>query len=637
MITQFHRFQTQQFNNKFASSHPRYSAPQKSSNHLPNKDLFTISQSPNLHFTGNSPLFRGKTDATQYQSLFADGHGTVYSNQTQIGAISSKPTVLDAQKAIDITGARLNNIELKGTLFDNSSQLHNTLLSAGNTEVKGTLVDLSKNIDCTNSKVLCPELNFTLFDFSRNYTVKDINGGTILQKSDLEPLKAGIDHIRAMGTHRSNVKLRNAAESLRLATISNDNYTIKHNLSTARRDFFTVKESAEPISLENRIAATLGNIQCLELLGDPEGAKKEQLKFLATLAQREDALFTYLENQNPNKLNKKLLAEELLYIQKHGGQNLKSLYDADRKFLKDGRLAENFLDYCEKKKDFRGVYFYCKNDLKKRDTAHANFTGADLSQLDLRNKNFENANFTNARLQDANFSASNLKDTTFHNVNLSNAPFNNANLIGADFKNANLEGAKFINATVDNKTRIIFSNLKYSIFANVRNKTTGNNDLRKVISIGNNHEGINLSHHIITGSPIKNGHLRYTTIDTYPSATYDGSDLTGAVIFLDPNEPIQEIRNSFRGANLTDAKFELREGHSIRMVPSFMDKDDHSPADFTNAILTNTDLSKCMLKDSYMGGLLGERKAKFTNSKYYTYPPQLPSGHSTFSLGIQKE
>ncbi|KAK2157130.1 hypothetical protein LSH36_197g01010 [Paralvinella palmiformis] len=154
-----------------------------------------------------------------------------------------------------------------------------------------------------------------------------------------------------------------------------------------------------------------------------------------------------------------------------------------------------------------------------------NFTGANLSKLDLRNINFKYGIFKGADLSGANLSCCN-----FERADLSGAKLDGANLLGVKMLCVNLEGASMCVANLEDP-------------AGTRA----------------NMEGANMKHINMEGSQMSGVNLRVATLK---NANLQNCDLRGAVLAGADLEncnlsgcDLQEA--NLRGANLKGAAFEL--------------------------------------------------------------------------------
>jgi uncharacterized protein YjbI with pentapeptide repeats len=88
----------------------------------------------------------------------------------------------------------------------------------------------------------------------------------------------------------------------------------------------------------------------------------------------------------------------------------------------------------------------------------------DLSNLNLRGKDFSSKNFSFFNLSNSNLSFADLSGTVFMFSNLSNANFTGVDLTNAVFKRSNLNGVNFTDAIL---TNTVFNdcNLLDSIFS----------------------------------------------------------------------------------------------------------------------------------------------------------------------------
>ena len=101
-----------------------------------------------------------------------------------------------------------------------------------------------------------------------------------------------------------------------------------------------------------------------------------------------------------------------------------------------------------------------KVEMANREMPFANFCGVYKEEGDFQNTNLsyclftdsflEGADFRSANLQNADFSRANLRFANFQNANLQGVDFENCDLSGADFRNANLFNSRFPGANLEN-------------------------------------------------------------------------------------------------------------------------------------------------------------------------------------------
>ncbi len=136
----------------------------------------------------------------------------------------------------------------------------------------------------------------------------------------------------------------------------------------------------------------------------------------------------------------------------------------------------------------------------------ANFTGADLQNIDLNgvdlsNANLTGANFTNANLSKAKLEQCNLTGVNFTNANLTKADFLATNMVYVNLKNANLTQALLQEA-----------NLSYSIL-NGANLTSANLILT------------DLSNADLWNATLTNAIISYdATVTATSSTSYEGTE-----------------------------------------------------------------------------------------------------------------
>lgn len=158
------------------------------------------------------------------------------------------------------------------------------------------------------------------------------------------------------------------------------------------------------------------------------------------------------------------------------------------------------------------------------------FTGADLSDSDLRGAVLRNSNFENADMRGAALSGADITGSTFVNANVSGTDFSDSRLADSDFTGANLRGAFLSDANLDRvdftgadlyKAHLTRTSLIDANFRNADVTDAGFQTARL--------DGICLEHTILTGADLS------------------GCAITGACIVIpgfqrnNPNNPFGSI------------------------------------------------------------------------------------------------
>ncbi|XP_046552669.1 LOW QUALITY PROTEIN: BTB/POZ domain-containing protein KCTD9-like [Haliotis rubra] len=154
-----------------------------------------------------------------------------------------------------------------------------------------------------------------------------------------------------------------------------------------------------------------------------------------------------------------------------------------------------------------------------------NFSGANLSKLDLRLINFKYAVFKNADLSGAN-----LTNCNFERADLTRAKFDSANLLGVKMLCANLEGASLKGCNFEDPAGSR-ANMEGALMKNVNLE-------------GSHMAGVNLRVATLKNANLQNCALRGADL---AGADLENCDLSGC--------DLQEA--NLRGANLKGAAFEL--------------------------------------------------------------------------------
>ncbi len=212
------------------------------------------------------------------------------------------------------------------------------------------------------------------------------------------------------------------------------------------------------------------------------------------------------------------------------------------------------------------------------------FSGKDLSNLDLAGLDFKHADLSQANLYGVDLSSANLSG-----VNLAGAKLDRAIVIGADFSGANLEGATILKPSV-------FSSMKFDHAE--APKFTGAN-LRSIRIVARM-DGTDFRRADLTGARIGPFDMSGEA-GMAPSTLMMGSDFSGA------NLSGVEIRN----VNFTFGRFVGTDLRGAKLLNLILAKADFSGADLTGADVTNSNFDEANLKGAKgLHTLIGAASAK---------------------------
>ena len=221
---------------------------------------------------------------------------------------------------------------------------------------------------------------------------------------------------------------------------------------------------------------------------------------------------------------------------------------------------------------------------KAKSGERVDFSGKDLSNLDLAGLDFKRADLQRANLYGVDLSLSNLSG-----VNLAGAKLDRAIVIGTDFSGANMEGATILKPSV-------FSSMKFDRAD--APKFTGAN-LRSVRIIAR-----------MDGTDFRNADLSGARIGPFdmsgeagmaPSTFMMGADFSGA------NLSGVEIRN----VNFTFGRFVGTNLRGAKLFNLDLSKADFSGADLSGADVTNSNFEEANLTGAKgLSSLIGATTAK---------------------------
>ena len=224
---------------------------------------------------------------------------------------------------------------------------------------------------------------------------------------------------------------------------------------------------------------------------------------------------------------------------------------------------------------------------KSKAGAPVDFSGKDLSNLDLAGLDFKRAILANANLYGADLSASDLSG-----ANLAGAKLDRATVIKADFSGANMEGATILKPNVFSSNNFDKADTP---------KFTGAN--LKFVRIAARMDGTDFRGADLSGA-------RIGPFDMSGEAGMASSTFMMGVDFSGANLSHAEIRNvkltfgRFAGANLTGAK----------LVNLDLSKADFSDADLTGAEVTGSDFEGANFKGARgLDAVVGAGAAKNFN------------------------
>lgn len=267
-----------------------------------------------------------------------------------------------------------------------------------------------------------------------------------------------------------------------------------------------------------------------------------------------------------------------------------------------------------------------ENQILSPDLSGINFSGADLTKLDLHMVNFAGANLQGANLSDTNLLWANLSQTNMNGANLMNARLYEANLIATDLSEAhisranlngaNLTGAHLLKADLSGAV-LIGADLSLADF--IKADLTGANlsraNLLNARLVDTNLSGANLTYCRVYGIAAWDLKLAGATqsdlIITFPeepTITVDNLEVAQFIYLLLNNEKIRDVINTIstklvlilgrftpeRKAILEVIRYELRKRDYL---PVLFDFDKPAARSLTETVITLAHLSRFIIAD----------------------------------------
>jgi uncharacterized protein YjbI with pentapeptide repeats len=398
----------------------------------------------------NLPSSGQKVISNKRQSILGSNQETNLLTGQELGHDKFMPSNRYANHSSNIRFAGNNTSSLLGgegiTGIKVSPAIQNTLAKTNIHSVKATGVKVGntvKNYGQYNA-ICSPEIN--IFKFNSMFGNGNDPEFKKFKKEITEPILNQIHNIEDILKRHDVARLKRAQFNLNAALQSSNREDMKKYLQIAEQKFHAAK--LEPADFESGITAQVGLSQCMQLLGKNDDARKEHFEMLLNLAQSDTALKEAAKIAAEKPESKQEMIQDLKYLQQHcNAEGNRAIYHANQ-YLDSPAIAKTFLKAREASKDFKGVYFYNTHHLKDINTENCDFTDADLSQLDVQNKNFDGSIFKNSNLSKANFHGSSLKGVTLWNANceytkFTNCNFNSAKMYGNNFKYTDFSGADF--------------------------------------------------------------------------------------------------------------------------------------------------------------------------------------------------
>ncbi len=243
-------------------------------------------------------------------------------------------------------------------------------------------------------------------------------------------------------------------------------------------------------------------------------------------------------------------------------------------------------------KDFSNSILYRAN------LSNTILNGTNLSGADLRNANLKGSSINNPILFNTDFKNADFTDSTITNTDLSYSELRNTIFKNANFLNTNLEGADLREATLSNsKIDFVTSNFKYAVTDNVdfSNTDFSNKDFSYIIF--NNIDFTNCN---------------FTNVD-FSNSSLIGNNFTGA------NLSNSNLYNSFLGdsifsnTNISGTNFTFADLEFTDLSLQSFSGGDFSSALFYGKNMKNYDLSNANFVGTvFKGGSL--KDANLTNS-----------------------
>lgn len=182
-------------------------------------------------------------------------------------------------------------------------------------------------------------------------------------------------------------------------------------------------------------------------------------------------------------------------------------------------------------------------DIKDLDLTHKNFDNAKFSSVDFTGVNFSDSNFSNATLQYTKFLKTNLSGVTMTDTDASHAKFTHAYI-----KNGNFNKANFTNASLDS---IIFHKSKSTgAIATFANANLTNAKFSNSILLDVDISGINVS---VTGATFDNSILYKSSFDARLASSSESTNVL-----------------SFNGAHLEGVYFGSANFESVNFTNAYV-------------------------------------------------------------------
>lgn len=268
--------------------------------------------------------------------------------------------------------------------------------------------------------------------------------------------------------------------------------------------------------------------------------------------------------------------------------------------------AEEFLQrYKEGERDFTGINL-SRVDLSGKilhsvNLSNANLSGAELSEADLFGANLSEANLSHANLHTANLTSVNLGKTKFTNANLSEVNLHCANLSEANLSGVNLSSVHLFSKTSFSKANLSKANLtglnlreSQLMKADLSNANLSNTNLLKANLQGANLEGAELQQALYNADtifptgfdPVKAGACLIA-----PNASFQKANLAGVDLNC-----FNLSEANLSGANLTKANLAAAKLLQANLSAANLSEANLNGADLTTANLSEANLSKANLR-----------------------------------------
>ena len=224
-------------------------------------------------------------------------------------------------------------------------------------------------------------------------------------------------------------------------------------------------------------------------------------------------------------------------------------------------------------------------DLSNRDLSFVNFSFTNIKNIDMSNVNFQNANFMGAIITD-----SKIDNTDFSNANLNSVIITKTSIINSKFNNSEIKSGNFEKSVFKN-VNFIGANLEQ---ANFMNSVLQNSNLENVNLIGSNFQNANVSlinfkNSILNFGKFENSDFSSSNLENtiIYKAKFDNANLQNANLKKSDNFQV-----SYKNSNLKNVDFNLS-----RLAKTDFSGSDMSGTNLINVYPINSDFTNVVFSE----------------------------------------